>query len=110
MRTIRVPEGHIDVPGTEPGIITFTWFVKSILNMDGRFNSAGPGIRAAVRIERAMEKAQAADGETEKTFFLEESDWTLLRDAVESPSGNQYPLSPARVLAGYIEAITESKS
>lgn len=100
MRKIAVPAGHIDVSGIESGTVTFGWFVLAMLNTDTRFNATGTGIRAAVRIERALTRGSE--------IFLEEADWTLLRDVVEAPNC-LYPLNPARVLVPYVEAIAEAK-
>lgn len=103
MRTIEYPSVMLRAnnPDGTTQEVGFQWFVRSLLNADQRFNATGNGIRSAVRIERALE----AKG----TLALEEEDWKLLRDAAEHPSTGSYPLSPARSLAPYIEAIESAK-
>jgi len=109
MRTIRIPEGSLNVADVTPGLVDFLWFVRRIIDTDKRFNESGQGIRAAARVEAALTKI-ATNEDGERTVFLEEADWVILRDAVESPSGGVYPISPGRVLAPYIEAISVAKS
>lgn len=74
--------------------------VRWLLDSDKRFVSDAPGIRAAVRIETQLAKA-------DRFLALEDGDWVKLKEAAESPSVG-YPLSPARRLAPFLDAISNA--
>ena len=55
--------------------------IKHLLDSYHAFNTTGQGIRTAIRIEL---KLQNAIDNGEDHFELDESDWSILRDAAES--------------------------
>ena len=100
---ITIPEQALTlVLGEETRTFGFKDLVLWALNSDTRFNQDGPGIKSSIRIELALEKA-----ETEVTLKAE--DHSRLAEALGSPSsiggGRGYPISPARKLAPFIDAV-----
>lgn len=70
----------------EAGVITFSSFVQFLLENDSRTNNSGKGIRASIRIERAV-----IDASPNTTIELSDDDYQLLSNLVEEPE-NGYPV------------------
>jgi hypothetical protein len=101
----------------EPVKFDFDDFVMFLLAQDKRFNENGAGIRAAVRIESAVEKCK-------ELHYLESSqeDLKMLGDAAEQPSsgyptlrgvspdGSTVAVSLARKCLPFIDALKEPSS
>jgi hypothetical protein len=100
MRVIKIPSYMLPMNGDKEW--DFARFLRATLDVDDRFNSMGPGIRASVRIENALNVA------TEGTFSIEEADWALLAEACETPLP-KYPISPARLLAPFHAAVRDAE-
>lgn len=96
MKTIHFPPPVTAGDST----VSFADFARHALLVDQRFNASGAGIRAAARIEAALEA---------EPVKLEETDFELLSAAVENPQPMQgmppYPLRPARLCSPFLEAI-----
>ena len=72
-------------------------FVRALIDSDRQFVSDAAGLKASLRIEEALEKA-------DRFLQLEESDWSRLRQASDTPTAG-FPLQPARRLLPFINAI-----
>jgi len=99
MRIIKRPDTIIPINGTNNNF-GISEFINFLLNLDERFNKDGIGARSAFRIEKACK--------VEGDIKLETNDWTKLKEAAEKPS-NGYGISPARLVAPFLEAIEEAK-
>lgn len=86
--------------------------VRWAIDNDQRFNGSAPGIRAAVRIERALEKAKGW------ICIEQDGDFALLKESVETPvltpdQANRpragYPINPARKVLEFVEDIMGAK-
>lgn len=102
----------------------FHTFVEHMINNEPRFNNSGPGIRAGARIEAALKKIDvvSTNGHDVASLSLEESDWKLLQESVESPAKG-YPelarmdadgkivasIGIGRFLLPFIDAIRDAK-
>src|SRR5687768_5075600 len=93
--------------------ITFDDFVRYLLNTDDRFNRTGAQIRAAMKVENALEKHHG------KILELDETLWKVLNEAAEAPtSGYQVlvskedptlRLNTGRQCLVFVDAIAEAK-
>lgn len=85
-----------------------------------RFVSGQRGIRAGMRIAEAIRAFESKDdGEPAGYLAMEEEDWQALRDELETPKlmkiGGEieqpaFPLTPARNLLRFIDALAEAKT
>lgn len=117
---IEAPTNVISI-GTDADkkFYVFELFMLWAINGDARFNRDGPGIRASVRIETelakltpiAMERKED-DPEQEPRFLtLKSEDRALLLESLVTPQqmkGSGYPLTPARVLLPWIDAVEKA--
>lgn len=91
-------------PGDEAQLVTFDDIVRYWLNNDARFNSDGPGIRASIRVEQAL------DASVEVFALKTDPDYKLLLEVMDKPDCRgmpAYPLSPARRCDKVMQAIRE---
>lgn len=81
MKYIQCPDPIRVGNATQGLLFSFDDFVRYIVNADVRFNAGGPGIRAGLKVETALEKARG------EVVELANDVWELLRQAAESPTG-----------------------
>lgn len=67
--------------------LTYALFVRHLCDTDDRFTRTAAGIRAAVRIEAAIDSFSSSP---RPLHLVEEGDWALLTQAAETPTGG-YP-------------------
>lgn len=112
MRKVLV---HIPEPVIVKGVaVTYEVFVRHLCDTDDRFTASASGIRAAVRLEAAIDSAK-------KTHLCEEGDWALLKASAETPTKGYPQLvertkegvfvqshSAGRACLGFIDAISSA--
>lgn len=84
------------------------------INSQPAFNQTGPGIRAAVRIEKpCLDWLNAPADDKPETLRIEDDAWKLAKEALEAPApgadGNAYPFQPTRVLLPLIDAVATAR-
>lgn len=97
----------LEVFGGEP--LDVRRLVRFLIDNDTRFVSSGPGIRAAMRIETALEEAK----DLEHLFIEQDNDFALLKDAAEGPANQRgqplgYPCSQPRKMLPLIDDIVQA--
>ncbi|MEN6535515.1 MAG: hypothetical protein ABFD89_17760 [Bryobacteraceae bacterium] len=109
---IQAPSNVITINGQDKQFFIFEGLMVWAINGDKRFNQDGPGIRASVRIETELAKLPpiAKEDQTQEPRFLvlKQEDQALLLDSLVNPqqmNGGGYPLTPARVLLPWIDAV-----
>lgn len=102
MKIIKTAE-PIEINGGSGKIGTRT-LVVHLINSQPAFNSTGPGIRMAARIEAALTGVTEEAG---KRIALAPSDWAALRDAAENPAAG-YGITPARAMLAHVDAIVSA--
>lgn len=80
MKYIKRPDSIRIGTGTAGISFSFEEFVRYLVNNDARFNAGGPGIRAGMRVEEALDKARS------DVIELKPDLWELLRAAAEQPT------------------------
>lgn len=85
---------------------TLNDYIVYLLNGTKAFNQTGKGIRSSARIEAEILKniELEAAGTPVETLVLISGDWEILASVCEDPDC-LYPLSPARILIPFIDAI-----
>lgn len=109
---INLARAAVDVLGAEKPF-DMRWFVRWLIDNDHpRFCSSSSGIRAAVRIEKALDSLKYDD---DWLFIEQDTDHALLKQSAEgpvvmTPGGLQgtYPLTKSRKLLGLIDDIVNA--
>jgi len=82
--------------------MTFTGFLRWSIATHPNYNSDAQSIRAAVRLERIVDKLEEL---SLPTFDLDWEDWERLKTVVENPQGG-YPIRPGSRMLPFVDAIT----
>lgn len=106
--SIRLNQEPLQPLGGDP--VGTRALIRWLIDHDVRFSSSSVGLRAAMRIEAALDGSKGAE-----TLYLEQNaDYELLKAGAETPQPVNrnvppYPWQPARKMLPFVEDIVSAK-